>query len=132
MHVIQMFVAFVVVIVGNHFFWLTLETHTLVASAASDPEAPIDSHHWHFAGFVGALPNSVLFHILFKKFLAPSFSLLASKVRVVWIFAAHAERRIAKITFEEPSLNKVYLLAACCVTKSDCLLSFAYVLVNSH
>ena len=78
-----MLVTCIVVIVRNHFVRLALETHTLVAPAASDPEAAVNSIHRNLAFFVGALANIVLEHILLENLIATKSSLLASHNRVI-------------------------------------------------
>ena len=80
-----MFVALVVVVIGYHFFRLTLETHTLVASAASNSITAINPDHRDLTFIIWTLPNTIFKHIFFEEFITPSFCFLAAQSRMISI-----------------------------------------------
>jgi hypothetical protein len=73
----------VVVIIGDHLLRLALETHTLVATTASNTVTTVNSYHWNLTGLVGALPYSIILHVSLKELVGVIFSLLASDQRMV-------------------------------------------------
>lgn len=83
MDVIEVFVAVVVVVIGDHLFWFTLEAHRLIAPRTSDTVAPVDPDHWYFALVVRTLSDAVLFHVLFESCVTAIFGLLARQPGVV-------------------------------------------------
>lgn len=78
-----MLIAQVVVIVGDHLIWFALEAHTLVATTARHPVAPVNAHHRNIAFFVRALPNTVFLHVFLEQFVSAVLRLLAGQSRMV-------------------------------------------------
>ena len=98
-----MFVAVVVVIIGDHLFWFTFEAHRLIATRASDTVASVDPDHWYFALIVRTLSDAVLFHVLFESCVPAIFGLLACQPRMVphlhriW-FTLHSTQKLVRQT----------------------------------
>jgi hypothetical protein len=85
MNIVQMLVAFVVVIVGDHLIGLTFEAHTFIASATGHSETAINSYQGHLARFIWALSDSILFHVSFKEFVTSFFGFFTRKIRMIFI-----------------------------------------------
>lgn len=85
MNIVQVFVALVVIVIGYHFFRLTLEAHTLITPATSDSVAAIYPDHRDLTFIIGTLPNTIFKHIFFEEFITPSFSFLAGQSRMISI-----------------------------------------------
>jgi len=85
MDVVQVFVALVVVVVSYHFIRLTLETHALVTSTASNSVTTVYSDHWDLTFVIWTLSNTILKHIFFEEFITTSFSFLAGQPRMISI-----------------------------------------------
>lgn len=83
MDVVEMLIAVVVVVVGDHLIGLAFEAHTLVASTASDPVAAVNTDHGDLALLVRALPDPVFPHVLLECFVSSIPRLLACYPRVI-------------------------------------------------
>lgn len=62
----EMSIAEVVVIVSDHFIRFTFETHTLIASTASNTVTTIHTRHWYLASRIRTLPYSIIQHVFLK------------------------------------------------------------------
>jgi hypothetical protein len=130
--VVEVFVAIVVVVVGDHLVGLALEAHALVASTAGHPVAAVDSDYRDLALFVGALPNPVFFHVLLEGLVAPLSSLLAGDPGVVTALALQAVGGQTDIALDMIGLYHVYLLASSSETESHHVCMLGQVLVGCH
>jgi hypothetical protein len=81
--VVEVLVAEVVVVVGDHLVGLALEAHRFVAATAGYSVAAIDSVHGDLAGFVRTLPDTVLLHVLLEDLISSLLCLLAGEAGVV-------------------------------------------------
>jgi hypothetical protein len=114
MHFAEMPVAVVIVVISDHFIRFAFKAHAFTAASASDPVAPVDPVDGHVAGFVRALPDVVLLHVLLEEGIGVLSRLLARESRVIVLLALQAVRALARITLEVRSHYVVYLLTPCC------------------
>jgi len=67
MNIIQMFITFIVVVIGDHFIWLAFKAHTFIAATASNSIATIRSDDWHFTICIWTHSDSILLHVFLEK-----------------------------------------------------------------
>lgn len=132
MNVGQVFVAIIVVVVGDHFLWLTLKAHALVAATTSHPVAPIRPHDGHLTALIGAFADPIFLHVLFESQISTIFGLFASEPRVVIQLAPKAVRLLALIAIEEVFDQEVHLLAPSGIAAGDYLWVSANVLIQCY
>lgn len=77
MDVVEMLVAVVVVVVGDHLVGLALEAHALIAAAAGDSVTAINPDHRNLALLIGTLPDPVLLHVLLEGLIPAVLGLFA-------------------------------------------------------
>ena len=83
MYIIEMLIAIVIVIIGDHFIGFTFETHTFSTAAAGYSIASIGPFNRHFALIVWASADIILFHILLKCCTTTLLCLLTGHFRMV-------------------------------------------------
>lgn len=116
MDVIEMLVALVVVIVGNHLVRLALEAHTLVASATGHSIAAVHSVDWNLAGFVWALTDTVFFHVFFEDLVASHLRLFTCQSLMVTqlnnkIFTLQLMQKVERQTSQ--SMESALIMLTC-------------------
>lgn len=132
MYILQMFVAGIVVVIGDHLVRIALETHTLVASGASDPVAPIHPLNRELATFVRALANVVLLHKFLEQHIAALLGLLTRHAWVIVQLAVRTVGIVTQITLEVVFDDKINLFATCGIAARYYLRVSAYVLIQRH
>ena len=132
MFLVEVVVAVSVVVVGYHLFGLALEAHTLLASTAGDSVAPVDTDDGYLALLVGALPHTVLLHVLLEGFVSTALGFLASDSRMVFVlnkdmFTLHSMQYVPRQTSQSmwsflimliclhPALKQKVITSACLV-----------------
>lgn len=112
MHICEMFVAVIVMVVGNHLVWLAFEAHALIASAAGYPIAAVCPLDWHLATLIWTFSDSIILQVFFECCISALLGLLACQPRMVVQFAFNTVRLLALIAAEVLLNEEVYLLAA--------------------
>ena len=114
MHFAEMPVTVVIVVISDHFIRFAFKAHTFTATRASDPIAPVDPVDGHIAGFVWALPDVVLLHVLLEEGIGVLSRLLTRESGVIVLLALQTVGALARITLEVRTHYVVYLLTPCC------------------
>ena len=106
MYLAEMFVAIVVIVVGDHFIGSAFEAHAFAASAAGDSIASIIADDGDAAFGVGASSDSVFLHVFFEEGLTAVFGLLAGHSGVILhldrtIVTLHSMQKLLRQTSQE-------------------------------
>ena len=132
MCIIQVFIAFVVVIVGDHFVGWTFKAHTFVASAACHSKTAVCSHDGHLAVRIWTNSHVILFHVLLEQCVTSFFGFFAGKTIMQSLFTFSTICTCTQIALETVNLEHVDLFATSSVAKTHELIIFLNILSYSH
>lgn len=132
MNVVEMFVAFVVIVVGDHFVSVAFETHALVAAAAGNAVAAVCADDWHLAVFVWTCAHSIFLHVFLEQRVTSQPRLLTRHTLMPSLLALTAIRCRTFITLETRQIKHINLLTPRSIAESHNIHMFVHVLSYSH